>query len=83
MTNFSYADNLRPFKSWKSITPSDGNDLDATPLAVIALGAGDIAMVDGDGNEIIIAVGASEVINFSPQIIKSTGTTASDIYALY
>lgn len=83
MSNFSYSEQLQPFRSWKSVTPDDNNDLDSVPRGLIATGAGDIAIQDGNGNNITITVSAYEVLDFSPVRVLSTGTTATGIYALY
>lgn len=72
-----------PIFDWEAITPNDSTALARRPRAIVALGAGNIVMTGESGNDITIAVEASKEIPYSPVKVKSTNTTATNIYGLY
>ena len=77
----------RPADTWTAITPSDSTDIPVvnkkTPRGIYATGAGNILMVDKDGNEATFAFAAAEIRPFRPVRIKATGTTATGIIGLW
>ena len=76
------------YKYGEAVTPSDSEDLSKpTPRAIYVGGTGDItvtlaAMADGEG---ITLKGISEgaILKIEAKRIWDTGTTATDIVALY
>lgn len=75
------------YKSAKSVTPDDSNDLDIAPTKAVYVGSsGDLevtfeAMEDGDS--IVLTSMPVGVHKLSVKRILSTNTTASSIVALY
>ena len=65
------------------ITPHDDNELDKVPRAIWVNTDGDIAMVDGGGQEITYTVKGGCWIPFRAVKIKATGTTATGIVGWY
>lgn len=67
-----------------AVTPSDGSDLSPRPRAVYVGGAGDVSMTDAGGAAVTWAgVPAGTTIPFRAVRIRSTGTTATNIVAIY
>jgi len=77
----------RPADIWTTITPNDSTDIPLvnkkTPRGIYADGAGDIVMIDKEGNEATFAFGAAEIRPLRPVRIKATGTTATGIIGLW
>lgn len=69
------------------ITPSDSTNLSKPAIGILVTGnAGDIAVVKPNGEEVTIPesmVTVGEVIPLPARRIKSTGTTATGIWAVY
>lgn len=67
-----------------AITPHNSNELAAVPRAIYIGGTGDLVVVGLDDVEVTFSnVSAGTVLPFMAKIIKSTGTTATLILALY
>ena len=78
----------RPVSSairWPAITPHDTNRIATGKPVAIMCGAtaGNVVIVDSDGNEATVPIAAGEIKPVQPLIIKSTGTTATPLYGLY
>lgn len=68
-----------------AITPHDSNELAEIPKAIYVGGAGDITMKGmGDSTTTLwAAVPAGTFIPFRPILIAATGTTATNLVAMY
>lgn len=74
---------ITPAARWVAVTPSDGTDIDVPRSLYVGVG-GNIAMVGSDGVEALWRnVPAGSVVPARPTRVKATGTTATDILALY
>lgn len=73
------------YQAGAAITPHDTNELATTPTRAIYVGgAGAIAAVLVDGNAVTFAgLLAGSVLPVQARIVKSTGTTATSLVALY
>jgi len=72
-------------RNWVSVTPNDSTDNVGTNNVAIGLyitGAGDVVFTDVDGNDVTATVPANFYLNCSVARVKSTGTTATGIFAL-
>lgn len=58
------------------VAPSDTNDLDPRPRALKCLAAGDVAVRDIAGTDIIYPMEVGEVLEFRAIRVLATGTTA-------
>jgi hypothetical protein len=75
---------LMTAKRWITVTPNDGADLPGgTPKALWVNGSGNLSLVGEDGNAETFAVVAGAPIDLRPARVRATGTTATDIKALY
>lgn len=70
-------------RRWGAITPHDTNQLAELPKAIRCNVAGTVNIVGEDGNAEDFVVAAGETLPCRPVIVKSTGTTATGIKALY
>lgn len=70
---------------WPTITPHDTNRISTGKPVAIMCGAtaGNVVIVDGDGNVATVPIEAGEIKQVQPLIVKATGTTATPIYGLY
>lgn len=68
---------------WDAVTPSDTSALEPFPVAVFVGGAGDIAVKGSDGVAATFTVLAGTSLPIQPRMILSTGTTATNIIALF
>lgn len=67
-----------------AVTPSDTNPLSADTRALFVGGAGDIALVTSGGDSVTFTgVLAGSILSVRAHQIKATGTTASNIIALW
>lgn len=68
-----------------AVTPSDANDVSFVTRAFYVGGTGDVActMVGGPGDVTLKAVPAGTLLRIRTTRIKSTGTTATSIVALW
>ena len=70
-----------PAVDWFAITPHDTNSLSIKPRALYVSVAGDISVISSKGNTMTITVTVG-YHPLRPEIVKSTGTTATGIYGL-
>ena len=74
---------LSSARKWPTVTPHDTNPLPFMPRAIMCgTTAGNIVMIDEDGNTATVPFAAGEIKTLRPKVIKSTNTTATPIYAL-
>lgn len=66
----------------QAVTPDDDNDLAAPCRALYIGGAGDVKVTTLKGTTLTLA-GVSGVLPLGVQRVHSTGTTATNIVALY
>lgn len=67
-----------------AVTPNDAAPIATTPRALYVGGAGDIAVIMKGGGEVVfVAAPAGSILPISPSHIKSSGTTATNILALW
>lgn len=74
-----------PARSAAAVTPSDGTDMSFVTRGLYIGTAGDVTVIMADTGTAILfkAVPAGTVLPIMVSRVKSTGTTASDIVALY
>lgn len=73
-----------PARKWAAVTPHDTNVLSPTPRALYVGGAGNIVLTGVDGVDATFsAVPAGTVLPVMPRRVKSTGTTATLLIAMY
>jgi hypothetical protein len=75
-----------PANSSYTVTPADGVEIgDFLPRALYVGTGGNISMqLEGDPSvRLFVGVPSGAILPVKPRIIASTGTTASDILALY
>lgn len=74
-----------PANSLLAITPSDGTPLPNGPCRGIYVGgtAGNIVLIDADGNTETVPVTSFSTLNVKAQQVKATGTTATPLFAIY
>ena len=67
-----------------AVTPHDTNELAHTTMALWVGGAGNVSVVDAKGNTVTITgVAAGTRLPISVNKVRATGTTATNIVALY
>lgn len=59
------------------VTPSDTSDLDPRPRALKCVAAGNVAIRDVTGTDIVYPMEAGEVLEFRAIRVLATGTTAT------
>jgi hypothetical protein len=72
-------------RNWVSVTPNDSANNVGTDNVAIGLYitvAGDVVFTDVDGNDNTVTVPSNFYLNCSVARVKSTGTTATGIFAL-
>ena len=73
--------------AWRlqAVTPHDTNELAYLPKAIYVGGAGDLSLIGGGDTApvVLAAVPAGSIIPVRAKIVRNTGTTATDIVALY
>ena len=68
----------------KAVTPDDTNDLDPPAKAIYVGGAGDLTIIDGDGNtRTTNNIVAGSTVEVKATRVLATGTTATEITALF
>lgn len=73
-----------PAQYHAAVTPSDSADLDPIPRALRIGGAGNIALRDAAGTDVTYqGVAAGEYILLRARRVLSTGTTATNIVAIW
>lgn len=81
---FSYFGKDFPAIDWEDVTPNDSTALSRTPRAVYIGGAGNLSVISHEDNtSTFVGLTAGTVLKIQPNIIKATGTTATNIIALY
>jgi hypothetical protein len=67
-----------------AVTPSDTTDLNFVTTALYVGGAGDVTIIDANGNTTLFkAVPVGTTLNVSAARVKATGTTATNITAIW
>lgn len=69
--------------SWAGVTASDTAVLRPYPVALFVGGAGDVAVKGADGVLATFTVPAGVTLSIQPRQVLSTGTTATNIIALF
>jgi hypothetical protein len=69
------------YTEWTLLTAHDST-VQPKMLAFMATGAGDIAITSHAGVSMTLTVTAGQIVQLSPKLIKSTGTTATGIHGL-
>ena len=73
-----------PSKRFAPVTPHDTNHLALLPKGIVAsTTAGNVAVIGDDGVTATFYLAKGAPLAIRPSIIKSTGTTAAGIVALY
>lgn len=75
-----------PAKSAVAVTPSDSTDMTMTSRALYIGGAGNVAVLmdDGSGTPVVFSsVPAGTILPIRAARVRSTGTTATNIVAIY
>lgn len=72
-------------KSFEAITPDDATQLTRLPRAIYIGGAGDLIVQGQDDttDTTFVGLSAGQVLDIRPKFVKATGTTATNIVALY
>lgn len=91
MAKKRYADGpLNSASSAAAVTPHDSNEvLDANgshyPRALFVGGAGNVAvrLVDDSADVTLVGVQAGRILDIQAKLVKATGTTATNIVALF
>ena len=87
MTNFA---DLNPPRTQQrggggafAVTPADGTDLANKPAYLWVGGAGNVSVLIGGQVVVFNSVAAGTRLDISPERVRSTGTSASNIVAVY
>lgn len=84
MTATAVGDFSYPAKHWATVVPSDSAVLPKVARALWVGTGGDVAVVDEDGTSATFKnIASGSLVPIRPVQVKSTGTTAADIVALY
>jgi len=78
-----FAEATAPAIRWSTVTPSDTATLDPMPRALYVGGFGDVALEDRTGSMAVWSVGGGQTLPVSPLRVRATGTTATNIIALW
>lgn len=74
----------QPAVRWFTVTPSDSNALFAQPRCLYVGGAGDVVLTNRFGDTVTLKnVPAGSFLPVRPDAVMFTGTTATNIVALY
>ena len=72
------------FQGAAAVTPNDSTDLPDAAQALYVGGAGNVKVTTADGNEVTInSVAAGATLHLKVTRVHATGTTATNITALY
>lgn len=74
-----------PSNNVKAVTPHATNAISPVPRALYIGGAGDVALrAAGDGADVtFVGLTAGSILPVRAQYVRATGTTATNIVALY
>jgi len=73
-----------PVGAFRAVTPNDADDLpDGDTRGLFVGQAGSLMIVGGDGAEVTLHSAASQYHPLPVRRVRATGTTATDIIALY
>lgn len=74
-----------PYTDAVAVTPHDEEDLDTVTSAIYVGGAGNVSavLVDGDEPVTFVGVPAGTLLPIRVSAVSETGTTATEIVALY
>lgn len=74
-----------PGRALRAVTPHATNELPDGPCRALKIGgAGNIAIVArDDADPVVIAVNAGELLPIQARAVRTTGTTATGIVAIY
>jgi len=78
-----YADGTGPAIRWSAIAPHDTAALDPMPRALFVGIGGTLALEDRTGSVVVWTVMDGQFLPVSPLRIRATGTTATNIIALW
>jgi len=70
---------ILPLERFAAVTPSNDDELNPVPRAVLAGTAGVLSVVDADGTVTAVTVAAGIWHPMRPRKIRATGTTATNI----
>ena len=77
-------ENGRTSRRYKAVTPHNTNVLPDGECTALYVGvSGDVTIVDVDGTETLFKSAPVGILPCQTLVVKSTGTTATDIVALY
>lgn len=78
------ATDTSPIRAGEAVTPSNTEELPQAVRALYVGTGGDLAIETVDGSDLtFIAVTAGSIYPFKAKKVKATGTTASDIVAIW
>jgi hypothetical protein len=84
MAGGHYADQGAPARKWKVVTPSDTVDLPSGCRGLWVGTAGTLSIVDAEGSTVSLTIPeAGRLLPLGPVRVNSTGTSATEIVALY
>lgn len=72
-----------PARDYVAVTPNDGADLTREARALYIGVSGDVVLVSGAGNTVTFKSAPVGVLAVGAVRVKATGTTATNIVALY
>lgn len=82
MSAFRSANSTAPAHGAVSVTPSDSAEISPTRALYIGV-SGDVAVTMADGQSVIFVGAPVGVLPIQVSQVRSTGTTATNILALY
>ena len=78
-----YAEATAPAIRWTAVTPDDAAALDPMPRALFVGVSGTLALEDRTGLIVTWTVAGGQFLPVAPMRIRATGTTATNIIALW
>lgn len=72
-----------PASNFVAVAPSDSTELAVLPRFLIIGTAGNVSLVNADGQSVTIPVQAGQVLPLRPSKVNATGTTATGIVAAW
>lgn len=77
------SDNLFSALRWEELTPSDTVAIEPFPVAIFVGTAGDVEAKGDDGVSATFVAVAGQTLSIQPRYVMATGTTATNLVALY